>query len=188
MKRFPAAVRVAMQASGAAATCIAVQLDGDAWEAALFLQLAGPECKDDRRLLRRVDGNVRVGLEADIIEHASAAVVVLGLEVHTGEEPLHFEVLLTPGEATGHFETLKLLTTQPRLCWFFADGAGELLHAQHHALEDGYHSGFESLLADALQHDRLIRLTGRYDANAALSEITSRYQLRAGVGQGTGTA
>ena len=51
--RFPEAVRDAMQSSGAAATCVAVQLDGIDWEAALFIQLAGAECKADRRAIEQ---------------------------------------------------------------------------------------------------------------------------------------
>ena len=98
MRRFPASVRQAMRDSGAAATCVAVQLDGDDWEAALFLQLAGPECKEERRLLRRVSGSIPVGMEADVIEHANAAVVVLRLEVHCGApQPMPFEILLAVG-------------------------------------------------------------------------------------------
>ena len=40
-RRFPAPVREAMTASGAAATCIPVELDGGAPEAAFFINLAG---------------------------------------------------------------------------------------------------------------------------------------------------
>ncbi len=181
MKRFPAAVGAAMRERGADATCLAVQLDDEAWEAAMFLRLAGEECREDRRRLRHSSGNIPVGLEADVIEHASAAVVVLRLETHTGgAAPLHFEILLTPGATSSHFDTLKLLASQPRLCWFFADERGDLLHAQQHPLEAGHHDGFESVLSDALRHDRLVRLTGRYDAGAALAEVASHYQPRSG--------
>ena len=33
---------------------------------------------------------------------------------------------------------------------------------------------------DAIKHDAMVRLTGRYDANAVVSEIVSNYELRAG--------
>ena len=179
MRRFPAAVRQAMRDSGAAATCVAVQLDGDDWEAALFLQLAGPECKEERRLLRRVSGSIPVGMEADVIEHANAAVVVLRLEVHCGApQPMPFEILLVPGTATGHFEAVKLVSGEARLTWFFGDSSGGLIHAQSHALDEAQHQGFAELLAEALRHDRLVRLTGRHDGNAALAEITSHYSPR----------
>jgi hypothetical protein len=55
MKRFPETVREAMRAGGAAATCVPVQLDGAHWETAFFFQVAGPECKEDRRVLRNTE-------------------------------------------------------------------------------------------------------------------------------------
>lgn len=180
IRRLPASVSQAMHQHGVAATCLSVQLDGEDWEAALFLRCAGSECKEDRRLLRRAEGSIPVGIEADLIEHANAAVVVLRAEAHTGAgDPLVFEILLLPGHGASHFDTLKLLTCQSRLCWFFADSSGEVIHAQQHPLAPEYHAGFAEVLADALKHDRLIRLTQRYSAEAALKDVTSRYQVRA---------
>ncbi|MGI9335649.1 MAG: hypothetical protein ACR2RL_21090, partial [Gammaproteobacteria bacterium] len=65
-QRFPAPVREGMRVTGAAATCVPVRTEArsvppsaagsqqneserDGWEAALFVQLAGPECKADRQ-------------------------------------------------------------------------------------------------------------------------------------------
>ena len=180
IRRLPPRVSQAMREHGVAATCLAVQLDGAAWEAALFLRCSGPECREDRRLLRRSRGSIPVGIEADLIEHASAAVVALRAEAHTGAgDPLVFEILVVPGHAASHFDPLKLLTTQPRLCWFFADSAGEIIHAQQHLLAPEHHAGFAGVLDDALKHDRLIRLTQRYSAEKALEEIGSHYARRA---------
>ena len=67
MKRFPEFVCDSMRAAGAAATCLPVRLDEDYWETAFFFQLAGPECKEDRRLMRNHGGPLPVGLETDLI-------------------------------------------------------------------------------------------------------------------------
>lgn len=176
-----------MQANGAAATCVPVQLDGDTWETALFFQVAGPECKEDRRILRNTKGTLPVGIESDLVETETAAVVMLRAEVHTQpENPLVSEILLTPGEGNGHFDALKLLTTQARLCWFFADQAYWLVHAQLHPLDDEQRAGFAGLLRDAIQYDAMVRLTSRYDARAALSGVVRNYELRASAARARG--
>ena len=66
-----------MQSNGAAATCVAVQLDGNDWEAALFIQLAGAECKADRRAIKQAKGPMPVGMESDLVETEYGAVVIL---------------------------------------------------------------------------------------------------------------
>ncbi len=181
MKRFPEFVREAMRAGGAAATCLPVQLDGEQWETAFFFHVAGPECKDDRRVMRKSGAPFRVGFETDLIETEFAAVVVLRPEVYTRQDdPLTCEVLLTPGEGGAHFDALKLLGSQPRMCWFFGDQAYWLVHSQQLPLGDEQHAGFDGLLRDALKHDTMIRMTGRYDPQAALGEIARHYELRAG--------
>ena len=99
-RRFPAPVREAMTASGAAATCIAVELDGGAPEAAFFINLAGP------RRARRTAGSsgngavpCRSGSTAMSSRPPTGAVVVLRPEVHTGPfDPFVCEILVTPGE------------------------------------------------------------------------------------------
>lgn len=181
MKRFPEFVRESMRAGGAAATCVPVQLDGAQWETAFFFHVAGPECKEDRRLMRKSAGPLPTGLETDLIETEFAAVVVLRPEVHTRDgDPLTCEILLTPGEGGTHFEALKLLASQQRICWFFGDQAYWMVHSQQLPLGDEQRAGFDELLRDALKHDTMVRLTGRYDAQAALGEIVKHYELRAG--------
>ena len=136
--RFPAPVREAMTASGAAATCIPVELDGGAPEAAFFINLAGPESKADRRVIRKWRGPLSLGLDSDVIETAHGAVVVLRPEVHTGPfDPFVCEILATPGEGGAHFEALELLSRQPRLTWFFGDRGFEIIRTQQHPLDDG---------------------------------------------------
>lgn len=174
-----------MQSNGAAATCVAVQLDGDEWEAALFFQLAGAECKADRRAIKQAQGTLPVGMESDLIETDSGAVVVLRPEVHTRPgDPFVCEILLTPGDGGAHFEALKLLCGQPRLCWFFGDQAHWIIHSQQHPLEAAQHTGFDAMLRDALKHDTMVRMSKRYDARAALGEIVKHYELRAGTRNG----
>jgi len=183
--RFPDAVRGAMQSNGAAATCVAVQLDGPDWEVALFIQLAGAECKADRRAIKQAQGPLPVGMESDLIETDNGAVVVLRPEVHTQPgDPFVCEILLTPGDGGTHFEALKLLSRQPRLCWFFGDQSHWILHSQQHVLEAAQHDDFDALLRDALKHDAMVRMSKRYDARAALAEIVKHYELRAGFGSG----
>lgn len=181
MKRFPEAVREAMRSSGASATCLPVQLDGNQWEAALFIEVAGPECKEDRNILRRCERPLAVGLETDLIETDFGAVVLLRPEIHTRPaDPFVCEILLTPGEGGAHFDALKMLSHQPRLCWFFADQAYWLVHSQQHTLDTGQHQAFDGLLRDTVKHNAMIRMTGRYDAQAALGQVVKHYELRAG--------
>jgi hypothetical protein len=178
-RRFPAPVREAMTASGAAATCIPVELDGGAPEAAFFIDLGGPESKADRRVVRKWRGPLSLGLDSDVIETGHGAVVVLRPEVHTGPfDPFVCEVLVTPGGGGTHFEALDLLSRQPRLTWFFGDRGFEIIRTQQHPLDDEQREGFATLLKDALRHDAMTRMTGRYDGQAALAEVASHYTLR----------
>ena len=178
-KLFPASVREAMAASGAAATCIAVELDGGGPEAAFFIDLAGPESKADRRVVRKWRGPLSLGLDSDVIETAHGAVVVLRPEVHTGPfDPFVCEILVTPGKGGAHFEVLDLLSRQPRLTWFFGDRGFEIIRTQQHPLDDEQRAQFAALLKEALRHDAMTRMTRRYDSRAALAEVASHYTLR----------
>lgn len=179
MEVFPTVVRRAMVGEGTSATCLPVQLDGDEWEAALFFHLAGETGRMDRDVLAAQAGPLPVGLETDLMPLENGAVVMLRGELHTqAEDPLVGEVLLTPGAGGSHFEVLDLLARQPRLCWFFGDPAYRVIHAQEHPLESGHREEFGQLLQDAVEHDALVRLTGRYDASATLAEVAAHYELR----------
>ena len=181
MKRFPEFVRKSMDATGSSITCLPVSIDSGSWESAIFFQLGGSESKADRRMLSRLEGTVvPVAIETDVIKHNSAAVVVIRFEVYTrgDDDPLIGEVLITPGETESHFETLKLLSTQPIMRWFFADAAYWIIHRQQNRLGPSEHAGFKDVLDQATQHDALIRMTGRYDVQAALNEVVSHYEHR----------
>lgn len=181
MKMFPQSVRAAMQANGATVTCMPVRLDTDDWEAVVFFYLAGPESKQDRRILAQAEHPLAVSVEADLLELQQASVVILRFEVVTmADNPLTGEVLLTPGEVRTHFDILKLLCRQQRLCWFFSDEDFHVLHTQQNPLGDEQRASFDDLLADAVRHDALIRASARYDAQAALAEVVSHYDLRPG--------
>ncbi|MFQ5755085.1 MAG: hypothetical protein ACE5H7_03215 [Acidiferrobacterales bacterium] len=179
---LPREVRAAMQASGATVTCLPVRLDGNEWETALFFRLAGPECKRDRQVLAKTHRPLPVTLETNVLELPSAAVVTLRAEVHTlADDPLAGEILLTPGGSRTHFDALKLLSKQDRLCWFFGDEDFRQLHSQQNPLDVEQRESIDDLLRDAVRHDALVRSTGRYDAQAALSEVVVHYDLREGI-------
>ena len=178
-RKFPTPVREAMAASGAAATCIPVGIDGGELEAAFFINLAGSESKADRRVIRRWSGPLSLGLDSDVIETGHGAVVALRPEVHTGPfDPFVCEILITPGEGGVHFEALSLLSRQPRLTWFFGDRGFEIIRTQQHPLDGGQRAEFAALLKDALRHDAMTRMTRRYDGRAALAEVARHYTLR----------
>lgn len=179
MDRFPASVRRLMKEAGALVTCLPVQFDKGTWETAFFIHVDGPECKRDRRILSRLDHPIAIGMEADLIEHENASVVVIRLEVHTQpDNPMAGEILLTPGEVVSHFETLELLSEQDRVSWFFANGDYEVIHSQQCPIDEIQRQGYADLLRDAVRHDAVVRCTGRYDANASLSSVTASYQVR----------
>ncbi len=179
MKRFPEFIRNGMDYSGSSITCLPVQIDAGDWESAIFFQLGGRESKEDRRILSRLRATVPVSVEAQLIEHNSAAVIVIRFEVYTRQDnPLVGEVLLTPGHIQAHFETMKLLTKQSLLRWFFSDAAYWIIHSQQNRLGKSEHEAFQKVLDDATRHDAFVRITGTYDVEAALREVVSHYEFR----------
>jgi len=172
-----------MHKSGAAATCVPVQFDSGVWEAALFLQVDGDESERDRRVLTATPDALPVVLETDFIEHPLAGIVLLRLEVSTiPEDPLVLEILLAPGSTKSHFESLQLLSRQPRLMWIFGDVEFRIIHRQQQPLSSEFHDHFSQLAKDVVAHDALIRCSNRYDANAAVKEIVSHYEPRNATG------
>ncbi len=179
MDQFPKPIQDAMRASGAAATCVPVQIDQGQWESALFIHVAGPECKQDRYILKRAAAPTPATLQTELLTHDSAAIVLLRLEALTvPDDPLAFEILLTPGKVPSHYECLKLLSQQARLCWFFGDTDYRIIQAQNQEIGAEQHENFEALAREGFAHDSVLRMTGKYDANAALAEIVSHYELR----------
>jgi len=168
-----------MKESGAMTTCSMVQFDHGSWEAAVFFEVGGKECSKDRRILKRSRSPFDVAIEADLIDHASASIYMLRFEVMTEpENPLVGEVLLAPGLGGIHFDVLDNLTRQENLRFFFGDGAYRVLFSQQTRLIDKERAGLHELLNNAVSHDALIRLTGRYDATHAMSEIVDHYASR----------
>ncbi len=165
-----------MRRNGVMTTCVPVRLDDGDWETAVFFGLGGPECKEDRRILRRAREPLPISIEADVIELGAAAVVMLRFEIATRpDDPLAGEVLLTPGEGAVQFSTLENLTRQATLRFFFGDGDYRVIHTQQLRLGDPERGGYREILNDAVRHDAVVRLTGRYDASAAMREVTSHY-------------
>ena len=179
MKYFPESIGDAMRKSGAAATCIPVKLEGPQWETALFIHVAGPECEQDRRILKTARTPTPATLSAELMTHASASIIVLRLEVLTVvDDPLVFEILLTPGAVTSHYECVKLLAIQERICWFFGDSDFRVLQALEQVIDSDKHQRFEALAREAFAHDSLVRMAGNFNAEAALAEVAAHYTPR----------
>lgn len=178
MKHFPESVQKGMRSHDSAATCLPCIFDAGQWETAIFFRLSGPESKNDRRLLSQTTKPIPLSLETDLIEAESAAVILLSVEALTHpEDPLIGEILLTPGGSEVHFEALRLLASQPRLCWFFSDADFRVIHSQQMPLGRDHHGHFDDLLKDAVKHDALIRCTTNYSAELALSSVVSKYEF-----------
>ena len=184
MKHFPESVQKGMRESDSAATCLPCVFDAGQWETAIFFRLVGPESKQDRRLLSQTTKPLPISLETDLIEAESAAVILLSVEALTyPDDPLIGEILLTPGESKAHFESIKLLASQPRLCWFFSDADFRVIHSQEMPLGKDHHGHFDDLLRDAVKHDALIRCTSKYDAQRALTTVVAKYEFNSSVEQ-----
>lgn len=188
VKEFPPQVKNIMRERDIAATCIPVQFGGEIWEAAFFFHVAGPESKQDRRTLKK-HGVTPAMLGTELLTHANAAVVLMRIEVQTViDDPLVFEILLIPGEFSMHYECLKLLAKQRRIRYFFADTDFRVLQEQEQKINDVQHEKFESLAREAFAHDSVLRIAGKYNARAAITEVVSHYSLRSGgedIQQGT---
>ncbi len=183
LQELPPEIIRSMRSCGVMTTCLPVRLDGGQWESAVFFGLAGPECRKDRQILKNSQQPLPVSLEADMIECRSAAVVMLRFEVSTRPaDPLAGEVLLTPGQGEVQFQTLENLATQPYLRIFFADGHYRVIYSQQLRLGEQERAGYRSVLEDAVNHDAMIRLTGRYDPAAAIREVTRHYASHVSTG------
>ena len=184
-----------MSAGGSTVTCLPVQLDDtddgnegsapsspgliEQWQSCIFFRLGGSESRDDIEILKSSAGPYMVGIETDIIEHEHASVVLLRLQVFTNpSDPLVGEVLLTPGGAETHYEILGLLGEQQTLTWFFADQHYQQIYQQSQALSQEWRDEFLALRSEAFKRDSIIRLAGKYNAQAAFADVVSQYALR----------
>jgi len=165
-----------MRSSRAMTTCVPIEMDDSVWQTAVFFELGGKECEQDRMFLKEAKAPVQIGLEADLIEQDTASVVMLRFEVLTGlKTPLAGDVLILPGIGNVQFETLNYLTSQSHLPFYFSDGSYQVVHKQQVVLRDQERAAYRSLLDDAVSHDAMIRLSGRYNAMTALKEVTGNY-------------
>ncbi len=197
LKKFPQSVIDMMSAGGSTVTCLPVQLDDsdsghggdvpaaanhqliDQWQSCIFFRLGGSESRNDIEILQSGAGPFTVGIETDIIEHEHASVVVLRLQVFTNQsDPLVGEVLMTPGGAETHYEILGLLGEQQTLTWFFADQNYRQIYQQSQALSQEWRDEFLALRSEAFKRDSIIRLAGKYNAQAAFADVVSQYALR----------
>ena len=168
-----------MRQSGAMTTCVPLQFDNGVWESAVFFELGGKQCKDDRRALRKTKNPLPISIEGDLIKHTNASVIMLRFEVMTSmENPLVGEVLLAPGMGDVQFETINHLTNQTHLKFYFGDSAYYVLYSQQIVLAEEIRQGYRELLEEAVSNDALIRLTGKYDAMAALHEVVDHYEVK----------
>jgi len=191
-----------MSAGGSTVTCLPVQLDesgfataGSAqrganddseshtlinqWQSCIFFRLGGSESRNDIEVLKSRAGPFSVGIETDIIEHENASVVVLRLQVFTDpDDPLVGEVLMTPGGAETHYEILGLLGEQQSLTWFFSDQSYMQIYQQSQQLSQEWRNEFLALRSEAFKRDSIIRLAGKYNAQAAFADVVSQYALR----------
>jgi hypothetical protein len=88
------------------------------------------------------------------------------------------EILLTPGAINSHYECVKLLANQERICWFFGDGDFRVLQALEQVIDSDKHERFEALAREAFAHDSLLRMAGKFNAEAALAEVAAHYTPR----------
>lgn len=169
-----------MRATDSAATCVPVRLGGEGdWEAALFVHVSGPECKHDRRVLKTAREPTPVELAPRLMAHSAAAIVTIELTINTvPEDALKYEILLIPGREETHYQAIKLLAAQQRICWFFGDNDFRVIQAQEREIETSQHELFDSIARDAFAHDSLLRISNQYDSDKALSEIVSHYTPR----------
>lgn len=149
------------------------------WQSCIFFRLGGSESRNDIDILKSNAGPFTVGIETDIIEHENASVVVLRLQVFTTpSDPLVGEVLMTPGGAETHYEILGLLGEQETLTWFFSDQQYYQIYQQSQQLSQEWRDEFLALRSESFKRDSIIRLAGKYNAQAAFADVVSQYALR----------
>lgn len=179
MDKFPLPIAEGMKKSGAMITCVPVQFDGSVWESAVFFEVGGKESSKDRKILKKSRSPLPVGIEGEVITHASGSIVMLRFEVITDKvNPLAGEVLFAPGLGDTQFETLKTLSEQLTLRIYFGDTNYNVIHSQQTPLYDHERKGYAALLSEAVNHDAVLRLAGKYNATRAIEEVCDNYAYR----------
>jgi len=170
---------VAMHEAAVTATCVPVQLDDGDWTAALFIVApGGSPCLRTGAggTVRLSGGPFAVQFEADLHEHEHGTVFELGVQIRTPVEPLDACLLFVTGHASAHFEALELLAGSERLSLFIGDEYCRVVWQQRVPLSGAQRTGIRSLLDEAVRRDAVIRLTGRYDPEAAFGDAHRRRQ------------
>lgn len=164
---------VALHDAAVTVTCLPVKLDGGEWQAALFYVV--PPSAPARHGDLLPGGPFAVELEADLHEHEHGTVFELGIEIRTPIEPLRGTLLFLTGHSSAHFEALTLLTTQRELPLVIGDEYCNVIWQQRIPLADAHRTGFRTLIDEAVGRDAVIRLTGRYDPDAAFTEAHAKH-------------
>jgi len=175
LERFPDDVVVALHHANVTVSCVPVQIDHQEWRAALFFVLpADAPCLTDGKL---APGPYSVEFDADLHEHKNGSLIEIGIDIATPVEPSRGTLLFITGHSPAHFETVKLLSTQPDLPLFLGDAYCNVLYQQRIALTDAMRSGFRQLLDEALGRDAIIRMTGHYDADKVFQDVVKSLGL-----------
>ena len=174
-ERFPEEVIVALHSAGVTVTCMPVQIEKSEWCAAFFYIVASnAPCVQTGKL---AGGPFSVVFDADLHQHEHGTAIEIGLHITTPIEPLQGTVVFLTGHSATHFDAVKMLSSQDDIPVFFGDQYCTLLYQQRVPLGDEHRAGFSQLLNEAVNHDALIRLTGRYDADAVFADTLAERQI-----------
>lgn len=166
---------VALHHANVTVSCMPVQIDNEDWQAALFYVLsANAPCLAGGEL---APGPFAVEFDADLHEHANGSLIEIGIEIATPVEKSCGTLLFITGHSTGHFETVKLLSTQTDLPLFIGDEYCNVLYQQRIVISDAMRAGFRQLLDEALGRDAVIRMTGHYDADKVFTDVVDSLNL-----------
>lgn len=169
--RFPDEVIVALHGAAVTVTCMPIQMDEDVWQAGIFYVIApDAECLQ-HSLSESAPFNVEV--EADLLEHENATLIELKFQVATPGKPLDGAVVFLTGHSTVHFDVLKMLSDQESVPLFFGDQFCNELWKQRIVLLPEHRAALKEILDEAVARDAMIRLTGRYDPDAAFADSVS---------------
>lgn len=169
--RFPDEVIVALHEASVTVTCMSIQMEDDVWQAGIFYVIApDAECLS-HPLAESAPFNVEV--EADLLEHENATLVELKFQVATPGKPIDGAVVFITGHSSTHFDVLKMLSTQETVPLFFGDQYCNELWKQRIVLLPEHRQALKEILDEAVARDAMIRLTGRYDPDAAFADSVS---------------
>ncbi len=194
MPKFPDAAIRAMHHAGTTVTCMPVVIDesgqalaaadtlaqsaqlADAiWESAVFFVLPLSVTNKQLKKLFPSEKLFPVALEADLIEHDNGTLIELVVEIDLGlkQNPSGVLLFLT-GHISSHYEAVQLLAKQDSIGLFIGDVHCNLLHQQKIPLADAHRSVFNEMLQEALRRDALIRMSGKYDAEAVFDSVAQK--------------